>query len=369
MNRIRYGIVGTGYFGSELGRALTRLPGAEVSAVFDPDNGSKAAAELGAREAESLEGVCAAEDVDAVIVATPNGLHREPVLRAAHAGKQVFCEKPIALSYRDCADMVSATDAAGVLFMAGHVMHFMPGVRAAKRLIAEGAVGEVLFCRSVRTGWEEPQPDVSWKKQRALSGGHLYHHIHELDLIQALLGPAQVTTMVGGNVAHTGSEYGDEDDLLLITLEFAGGCYATLEYGSAFRWPEHYVLVQGTLGALRIDLQEAGVELRTPTRDEWFLLHRTVEEDRDRTRIYRNSTTGGAVTYGSPDDRPPLWLQGVVEEEVTYLHDLLRGGAVTEEFRALTDGTAATAAIATADALTLSLRDGRKVPVSEITAG
>lgn len=65
----------------------------------------------------------------------------------------------------------------------------MNGVRRAKQLIAEGAIGDVLFCRGVRNGWEGPQPQVVWKKQRAMSGGHLCHHIHEHDLIQSILGP------------------------------------------------------------------------------------------------------------------------------------------------------------------------------------
>lgn len=368
MNAIGYGVVGTGYFGTELARALNRLPHADVVAVVDPDNGAKAAAELGAVEAADLDELCTRDDVDAVVVATPNGLHQEPVIRAAEAGKHVFCEKPIALSYADCQGMLTASRRGGVLFMAGHVMHFMAGVRRAKQLIAEGVIGDVLFCRAVRNGWEGPQPQIAWKKQRDLSGGHLYHHIHELDLVQSILGQAQTATMAGGNVAHNGPEYGDEDDLLLITLEFAGSRYAALEYGSAFRWPEHHVLIQGSLGAIRIDLQDVGVELRTPDRHERFLLHRSAEEDADRTRIYHDSTTDGAVMYGAPDRRPPLWLQGIVEEEMTYFHDLVRGATPDAEFEALTDGSAATAAIATADALTLSLREGRKVEVSEVTA-
>ncbi|MPV35519.1 Gfo/Idh/MocA family protein [Georgenia subflava] len=367
MDQVRYGIVGTGYFGAEIGRYLASRPDAAVTVVHDPDNGERFAAEVGARAATSAEELCAAADVDAVVVASPNWAHREPVVLAARSGKAVFCEKPIALSYEDCAAMVEETSRAGVLFMAGHVMNFMAGVRRAKALIAEGAIGEVLFCRAVRNGWEDPQGAVSWKKRRELSGGHLYHHIHELDLIQSIMGPAQVATMVGGNVAHRGEGFGDEDDMLLITLEFGPDRFATLEYGSAFRWPEHHVLVQGTLGAIRIDLQDPGCELRAPGREETFLLHRTQQEDDDRRAIYRGSETDGAVMYGNPERRPPLWLRGIIEEELSYFTGVLRGAAPLAEFAALTDGSAATAAIATADALTLSLRESRKVRVASVT--
>ncbi|WP_433221916.1 Gfo/Idh/MocA family protein [Dactylosporangium sp. CS-047395] len=370
MDIVRYGIVGTGYFGAELGRILSRQPGSAVSRIYDPVGADRIAAELGCTAADDIAGVTDADDVDAVIVASPNHAHREPVERAARAGKPVFCEKPIALSYEDCRAMLEATSRAGVLFMAGHVMNFMHGVRAAKRLIAEGAIGELLYCHTARNGWEERQGSVSWKKRRELSGGHLYHHIHELDLVQFLLGPARTATMVGGNVAHRGAGFGDEDDLLLITLEFAGGRYAMLEYGSAFRWPEHYVLIQGTAGAIRIDLQDVGVELRTPERSERMLLHATREEDEDRKRFYGlgDRAMDGAIMYGDPSKRPPLWLRGIMEAELRYFDDLVRGATPDAEFAPLTDGSAATAAIATADALTLSLREGRKVAVAEITA-
>lgn len=367
MSPIRYGVVGAGYFGQALGRTLARLPGAEIVAVYDPHHAAKLTDEVGGRAAASVEELCASPDVDAVVVASPNWAHVEPVLAAAANGKHIFCEKPLALRYADCARMVEAARAAGVIFMAGHVTNFMDGVRKAKALIAEGVLGDILFCRAVRNGWEEVQQEVTWKKKRELSGGHLYHHIHELDLVQFIMGPAQRVTMVGGNVAHEGPAFGDEDDMLLITLEFGDKRFATLEYGSAFRWPEHHVLIEGTKGAIRIDMQEVGVELRTPGGTKRFLLHRTAEEDADRSAIYHNSKTDGAIMYGNPAIEPPAWLRGIIDHELTYFHGLLQGKPQLAEFAALTDGTAAMAAIATADALTLSLAEDRKVSVREIT--
>ena len=181
MKNIGYGIVGTGYFGAELGRIMKEQEGAHIAAVLDPENAVSVAQELGCGVETDLDALCARPDVDALIVATPNYLHKEPVLAAARHKKHVFCEKPIALSYADCDEMVKACQESGVTFMAGHVMNFFRGVRHAKRLIAEGKIGRVLYCHSARNGWEEPQPSISWKKIREKSGGHLYHHIHELD--------------------------------------------------------------------------------------------------------------------------------------------------------------------------------------------
>ncbi|WP_341862313.1 Gfo/Idh/MocA family oxidoreductase [Gymnodinialimonas sp. 57CJ19] len=367
MPDIGYGIVGTGYFGVALGRAFHALPNARVVSVYDPENAAPLAAEVGACQESSVEALCARDDIDAVVVASPNWAHAEPVIAAARNGKHIFCEKPIALSYGDCSKMLAAANDAGRIFMAGHVTQFMNGVRHAKALIADGTLGDILYCRAVRTGWEDVQTEVSWKKKRDLSGGHLYHHIHELDLVQSIMGPATEAFMAGGNVAHKGPQFGDEDDLLLITLGFGNDRFATLEYGSAFRWPEHSVLIQGTKGAIFIDLQKAGVELKTVDRQERFLLHRSQEEDDDRSKIYAGNKTSGPIVYGNPSSEAPLWLQGIVEMEVEYFHGLMLGEPISEEFSGLTDGSAAAAAIATADALSLSIKEGRKVGVSEIT--
>lgn len=369
MAEIRYGLIGAGYFGAALGRALATIPGARLEMVFDPEHGAAFAAASGARLAPDAQTLCADPKVDAVIVASPNWVHVAPVLDAAAHGKHIFCEKPLALNYDDCLRMVRAAADAGVLLMAGHVMHFMHGVRRTKELIAEGVLGELLFCRAARNGWEEPKPEITWKKRRDLSGGHLYHHIHELDLIQSLMGPARRVTMSGGNVAHHGPAFGDEDDMLLLMLEFGDNRFATMEYGSAFRWPEHVVMIEGTQGALRIDLQDVRVELRAPGRAERFALHRSAAEDADRTAQYRASVTGGGIVHGNPAQTPPLWLRGIIDDELRYFHALVQGAEPVAEFAALTDGTAAMAAIATADALTRSLREDRKVDVAEITGG
>ncbi len=366
MKTIGYAIVGTGYFGAELGRIMKEEEGARISAVYDPENAQAIAKELGCDVESDLDALFSREDVDAVIVAAPNYLHKEPVIKAAEYGKHVFCEKPIALSYKDCDEMVRACDRNGVVFMAGHVMNFFRGVRHAKKLIKEGRIGDVLYCHSARNGWEEPQEIISWKKIRSKSGGHLYHHIHELDCIQFIMGTPKMATMTGGNVAHKGEQFGDEDDMLFINLEFENDKYALLEYGSAFRWSEHYVLIQGTKGAIRIDMQEVKMTLKTPEKEEYFLVHETKEEDDDRSRIYKGLEMDGAIMYGKPGKKPPLWLHGIMKNEMKFFNEVMHGAAVEEEFKPLLTGEAARAAIATADALTLSLRENRKVFLSEV---
>lgn len=367
MKTVGYAVVGTGYFGAELGRIMKEQGGARIVCVLDPENAETIAAELGCEVETNLDALCARPDVDAVIVATPNYLHKEPVLAAARHGKNVFCEKPIALSYRDCDEMVSACEKAGVTLMAGHVMNFFHGVRQAKQMIGEGKIGKVLCCHSARNGWEEPQPSVSWKKIREKSGGHLYHHIHEVDCIQFLMGPAKTVTMTGGNVAHCGPRFGDEDDMLFMLMEFGNNTYAVVEYGSAFHWPEHYVLIQGTKGSIRIDMCNVGMTVKLcDGTEERYLVHESQQEDDERTHIYHSTEMDGAIQYGRPGKKPPLWLHGIMKNEMRYFNAIMHGEAPTEEFVSLLNGKAARAVIATADAATLSLKENRKVEVAEI---
>ena len=132
---MNYGVVGVGYFGAELARIMKQNEDANIVAVYDPDNGKTIAEELGCDATESLNELVTRDDIDCVIVATPNYLHKEPVIEAAKHGKHVFCEKPIALSYQDCDEMVRTCEENNVTFMAGHVMNFFNGVHHAKELI------------------------------------------------------------------------------------------------------------------------------------------------------------------------------------------------------------------------------------------
>lgn len=205
------------------------------------------------------------------------------------------------------------------------------------------------------------------EKIREKSGGHLYHHIHELDCVQFLMGgmPEEVT-MTGGNVAHQGEAFGDEDDMLFVNMQFSDNRYAVLEWGSAFHWPEHYVLIQGTKGAIKIDMCDCGGTLKVDGREEHFLVHESQEEDDDRTRIYHGTEMDGAIMYGKPGKKPPMWLHSIMKNEMKYLNGILHGKEADDEFRPLLTGEAARAAIATADACTKSRFEDRKVKLSEI---
>lgn len=368
MTQIRLAVIGAGYFGAELARIAARIPAFTITHIIDPHRGAELADQLGANYLQDDRIDAITGQIDAVIVASPNHAHAAPALAAARAGVHVFCEKPIALSAEECQAMVSAAKDANVVFMAGHVTRFMPGVREAIERIRAGEIGELLLGHCARTGWESAASGaVSWKKQRAYSGGHLFHHIHELDLLQAVMGNPNRVTMIGGNYVHHGPGHGDEDDIIIATLEFPGAV-AIAEWGSAMHWPEHYALFSGTKGAIRIDLSESLVTLRDACGEmRTWPLHGSDAENAERRASYAATAGGGGVTYGRPSQQVPRWLCTIMEEELELFAAAVNGDELAEDAAALLDGSAATSSITTAAALERSLR--AHTPITLATAG
>ncbi|NOU74217.1 gfo/Idh/MocA family oxidoreductase [Paenibacillus sp. LMG 31458] len=354
MKNVRFGVVGSGYFGGELARVLNQLEGSRVVAVHGGSRVVSLSEELQCEAIDRLEDMVNRDDIDAIVVASPNHVHKDPVIQAAKHGKHVFCEKPIALTSSDCEEMVVACRASGVLFMAGHIMHFMNGVRQVKQWILDGEIGRPIVCHSERTGWEDQQTTVSWKKNNATSGGHLFHHIHELDFLQAIMGPAVSVCMAGGNLAHQGEGFGDEEDVLLLTLKFADGTLGTMQYGSGFRWGEHFVKINGTEGAILLDLKNSKVELNKGGYITSHNLNYSAEEDLERAQSYQKVDSG--VAYGTAVSKMPHWLATLIEKEMTAFRDAVQGKPVQESLQSLFDGTAATTSIVTAEAAMASLR-------------
>lgn len=88
------------------------------------------------------------DDLDVVIVATPDQIHREQTVKALEAGKHVLCEKPMALSLDECRAMIGASDRTGKKLMIGQIGRYSPGFIKAKQLIDRGEIGELFFIES-----------------------------------------------------------------------------------------------------------------------------------------------------------------------------------------------------------------------------
>ncbi len=179
---------------------LALLPQVAVTAVCDADPGVLAhavSATPGARGFASVRELIDSDSVDAVIIATPNHVHREIALAAIGAGKHVMCEKPLALTTADARDMQRAADQAGVRHMTAFTYRFVPGMRYMRHLVTSGALGTPIHFRARRfQDWG--QRALAWRQRRDMAGtGEIGDMLsHRLDYAHFLVGPlAQVMAM------------------------------------------------------------------------------------------------------------------------------------------------------------------------------
>ncbi len=191
---VRVGIVGAGAVtGYHHVPALRLDPRAELVALCDAN------AELLAQRVKEWdvpwsttdpEELCRREDVDAVVVATPNHTHRPITLAAVEAGKHVMCEKPLGLSAQEARTMWQAAQAADVVHMTAFTYRFAPSMKYMLHLLRTGVLGEPRHFRSQRfLDW--PETSWGWRQYRATAGaGDLYDMtIHRIDFALDLLGP------------------------------------------------------------------------------------------------------------------------------------------------------------------------------------
>lgn len=143
---IRWGILGTGGIARKFAEGLAFLPDAELLAVGSRSDASAddfgAAFEVPRRYA-SYEALVADPDVDVVYVATPHSFHRDHTLLALRHGKAVLCEKPFALNAREAAEMIAVAREMGLFLMEAMWTRFIPLMDVVRRLLAEGAIGDV----------------------------------------------------------------------------------------------------------------------------------------------------------------------------------------------------------------------------------
>lgn len=227
---VRIGVIGTGFAGATHARAAVGLDGARLTAIAAATvaEAEPLATELGARVAPDAVALCASEDVDLVVVASPTHLHAEHVIAAAAAGKQVFCEKPIARTRADAEAMIAACDRAGVALAVGHVVRHFPEYRQAKALLDAGALGRPALLTLTR-GTLAVGATRAWYRDPAKSGGVVLDlMLHDLDTIRWWLGePARVFARC---VAAAGAP-----DYALATVRYADGPIVQLEAS----WAEH----------------------------------------------------------------------------------------------------------------------------------
>lgn len=174
--RVGIAPVGLGSIAEVFMRAVTNSQHAKLTGLVTghpADKGARYAAQYGVPTEsiytyESYDRLRDNAAIDAVYIALPNSMHCEYTVRAAEAGKHVFCEKPMAISSAECRRMISACRAHGVHLMIGYRLHFDPLFSHVRDLCRSGAFGEI---QSLQTGYYGMKEKQQWRMQRALSGG------------------------------------------------------------------------------------------------------------------------------------------------------------------------------------------------------
>jgi predicted dehydrogenase len=170
---VRWGILGTGKIARVLARAIGESRDGVLEAVGSRD-GERAkivAEEFGAaRHHASYEGLIGDESVDLVYVATHHPAHREWAVRAAEAGKHVFCEKPLAMRASDAAEIVEAARANDVFLLEAFAYRCHPQTAALSRLLRDGAIGEVRMVDAV-FGYDAGPDPGNYLLAHELGGG------------------------------------------------------------------------------------------------------------------------------------------------------------------------------------------------------
>ena len=253
MNKIHLAIEGSGIIARYHARACRSIPDVELVAAANwrPESLQRFAQEWNIpRVTTSFSELAADPEVDAVIVALPNYLHKDETLRLLRAGKHVLVEKPMALNAAGAEEMVAAARTAGRLLMVGHMWRFDDQVGWLRKAIQDGLLGEM-----VRTkGYAIHPPGTGpkgWFNERDQAGGGVAMDmaIHALDTARFLMGDPLPTRVYG----HASTRYSsaEVEDNTTFTVDWDNGAYSIIE---AAAWqtfagaPEGGSQVWGTRG-------------------------------------------------------------------------------------------------------------------------
>ncbi len=264
-HRARLAVAGLGRMGMvHATNVARRCPSAELVAVFDlrPDVAREAGERLGARVAPTYDDLLDSPEVDAVVVATPTGAHAEMAVRAAAAGKHVFCEKPLSLERVTTAQMVADIEAAGTNLQVGFHRRFDPPTAAVAARMRQGELGAPYLFRASQRDMSPPRPEFL-----AGSGGIFVDMgIHDLDLARWLLGEVVSVSARGTALSSPGFQEIGDYDTAVVTLGFANGALGIVDLSRVAGYGyDSSVEVVGRAGTARIDEPFAyGYELRTP---------------------------------------------------------------------------------------------------------
>jgi predicted dehydrogenase len=226
--RVRFAVIGAGSFARGFHiPSICKMPESELVAIanFTGVNARQAAEEFGASYCTTdYREVLADAGIDAVVITTRHNLHAEMSLAAAHSGKHIFVEKPLALTLEDCRKVSQAVADEGVLLTVGFNRRFAPLALELKALL-DNTPGPKMLTYRVNAGWLPPD---HWSIDPVQGGGRILGEgCHFFDLLYYLIGSEPVR--IAASLARTARESKDPANMSA-TVEFADGSVGTLVY-------------------------------------------------------------------------------------------------------------------------------------------
>jgi predicted dehydrogenase len=249
---IRIGIIGAGPNATGHGEYYAKSTRAKVVAVADvaTDRAAKLAEICSAKAIADYKQMLG--DIDAVVIASPNFLHKEQAIACAEAGKHVYCEKPMGLSAADAREIAAAIARAKVKSAVGFSVRFDRTIQTMQAMARQGKLGQIVSIMSRRIGYMDPSTQQGWRADHNLSGGLLMEiNIHELEWMMALGGEVEsvyartrVTSKASGPRAN---------DHIWVTLNFAAGAVGMHEGSWMGPMPAYFRGINGTAGGACTD--------------------------------------------------------------------------------------------------------------------
>jgi UDP-N-acetyl-2-amino-2-deoxyglucuronate dehydrogenase len=342
MEAVRYGILGSGFMGRTHAQAIQDLDNAEVTAIAIGSRAAALAADYGAAFCESAEELVARDDVDAVIIATPQYVHMEQALLAATHDKHLFIEKPMTTTVEDADRIIEICDRRGLALSVGYQQRYRSVPRSAHDLIKTGAIGQVHTIQFNQAFMLFTDPgfggDWSWWANPASIGHILAGGVHAIDLCRWML-DSEVKTVFGHS--RTFREAHEPENTTMGLLTFENGTIMSLWATSAcpppaFPGQVFRAYIMGEKGMIDMDAYD---KLQLANTGVW----QTVAQQQPVNTEYADSAF-----------RQPR-MQAYVEQLAIFTHAILSGNPppVTGE-----DGRAS---VAVALALLESSRTGQVI--------
>jgi predicted dehydrogenase len=260
MKKVRVAIVGSKFAAGLHAHAYAKLPHVEVVAAAAIDNLEPFCKANGIRKSyEDYREMLAHEDIDLLSVCVPNFLHKEVVLAAADAGKQIICEKPLATSLEDGELMVGICRKKGVKLMYAEDWLFAPALVRTKEIVDEGAIGDVLYVKAKET--HPGSHSVYAQKVNYCGGGAMIHlGIHPIGWVRYFKGKEVVEVIgksSGGGEKNLKHHHFEGEDWSVGLLTFEDGTYGFVEGNyTTVGGLDDIIEIYGTKGTMKIDLSK-----------------------------------------------------------------------------------------------------------------